>query len=80
MVKDNIYIDEIEIEGIAPAPKGVPQIEVTFDIDAMFRLVVIIEDKANAATKTSKVIKSRNRPNSQIPNDKIATIRQYFKQ
>jgi len=34
MTKDNHQLGNFNLEGIAPAPKGVPQIEVTFDIDA----------------------------------------------
>jgi len=34
MTKDNHQLGKFNLEGIAPAPKGVPQIEVTFDIDA----------------------------------------------
>jgi len=76
MVKDNIYINEIEIEDITPAPKGEAEIEVTFDIDASFELKVTIEDKTNK-TKFSKVIKPQDRPKTEIPNDKIAAIKKF---
>jgi molecular chaperone DnaK len=34
MAKDNKTLGRFNLDGIAPAPRGVPQIEVTFDIDA----------------------------------------------
>lgn len=34
MTKDNNLLGKFELSGIPPAPRGVPQIEVTFDIDA----------------------------------------------
>ena len=34
MTKDNNNLGKFNLEGIPPAPRGVPQIEVTFDIDA----------------------------------------------
>lgn len=44
MSKDNKVIGTFELDGIAPAPKGVPQIEVTFDIDANGILSVSAKD------------------------------------
>ena len=46
MAEDNKTIGKFNLEGIPPAPKGVPQIEVTFDIDADGILNVSAEDKA----------------------------------
>lgn len=34
MTKDNHLLGKFDLEGIPPAPRGVPQIEVTFDLDA----------------------------------------------
>jgi hypothetical protein len=34
MTRDNHLLGKFDLEGIPPAPRGVPQIEVTFDIDA----------------------------------------------
>jgi molecular chaperone DnaK len=44
-IKDNKMLGTFELSGIAPAPKGVPQIEVTFDIDANGVLNVSAKDK-----------------------------------
>jgi len=46
MAEDNKTIGKFNLEGIPPAPRGVPQIEVTFDIDANGILNVSAEDKA----------------------------------
>jgi len=53
MTKDNHQLGKFNLEGIAPAPKGVPQIEVTFDIDANGILNVSAQDKATG--KQNKV-------------------------
>jgi molecular chaperone DnaK len=45
MAIDNRSLGKFELTGIAPAPKGIPQIEVTFDIDANGILKVTAEDK-----------------------------------
>jgi len=45
MTKDNNLLGKFELSGIPPAPRGVPQIEVTFDIDADGILNVSAEDK-----------------------------------
>lgn len=46
MAKDNKSLDKFVLDGIPPAPRGVPQIEVSFDIDANGILKVTAEDKA----------------------------------
>jgi molecular chaperone DnaK len=46
MARDNKSLGHFRLEGIAPAPRGVPQIEVTFDIDANGILNVTARDKA----------------------------------
>ena len=47
MTKDNHLLGQFNLEGIPPAPRGVPQIEVTFDIDANGILNVSAQDKAS---------------------------------
>merc|ERR1711908_259830 len=46
MTKDNNLLGKFHLDGIPPAPRGVPQIEVTFDIDANGILNVSAQDKA----------------------------------
>ena len=46
MTRDNNLLGRFELTGIAPAPRGVPQIEITYDIDANGILTVSAKDKA----------------------------------
>lgn len=46
MTKDNVLLGKFELTGLPPAPRGVPQIEVTFEIDANGIVHVSAEDKA----------------------------------
>ena len=50
MTRDNNLLGKFELSGIPPAPRGVPQITVTFDIDANGILNVSAEDKAGGET------------------------------
>ncbi len=45
MAQDNKMLGQFELEGIPPAPRGLPQIEVTFDIDANGIVHVSAKDK-----------------------------------
>ena len=47
MTKDNHLLGKFDLAGIPPAPRGTPQIEVTFDIDANGILNVHAMDKAS---------------------------------
>ena len=53
--KDNKSLGMFELTGIAPAPRGVPQIEVTFDIDANGILTVTAVDKATGKSQEIKI-------------------------
>lgn len=53
MTKDNHLLGKFNLEGIPPAPRGVPQIEVTFDIDANGIMNVGAADKGTG--KSSKI-------------------------
>ena len=46
MTKDDSLLGRFELTGIAPAPRGVPQIEVTFNIDANGIMKVTVQDKS----------------------------------
>ena len=52
MAASNKLLGEFNLEGIAPAPRGLPQIEVTFDIDANGILHVSAKDKATGKENT----------------------------
>lgn len=51
MASDNKSLGKFALDGIPPAPRGVPQIEVTFDIDANGILKVTAKDKATGRTQ-----------------------------
>ncbi len=55
MAKDNRTVARFILDGIPPAPRGVPQIEVTFDIDANGILNVSAKDKATGKEQTVRV-------------------------
>jgi len=59
MTKDNIHLGKFELSGIPAAPRGQPQIEVTFEMDANGILQVSATDKSSANTK-SITIKPQN--------------------
>ena len=66
MAADNKSLGEFNLEGIPPAPRGVPQIEVTFDIDANGILHVSAKDKG-----TGKENKITIKANSGLSDDEI---------
>jgi len=70
MAKDNKEIGLFHLDGIAPAPRGIPQIEVTFDIDANGILNVSAKDKA-----TGKEQKIRIEASSGLSDDEIQRMR-----
>jgi molecular chaperone DnaK len=70
MAKDNRTIGQFTLDGIPPAPRGVPQIEVTFDIDANGILHVSAKDKA-----TGKAQNIRIEASSGLSADEIARMK-----
>ncbi|MBO6161596.1 MAG: Hsp70 family protein, partial [Bacteroidales bacterium] len=70
MAKDNKQIGVFHLDGIAPAPRGIPQIEVTFDIDANGILNVSAKDKA-----TGKEQNIRIEASSGLSDDEIQRMR-----
>jgi len=56
LAKDNISLGRFTLTGIPPAPRGVPQIEVTFDIDANGILHVTAKDKATGKEQSMKIV------------------------
>ena len=71
MAKDNRTIGRFHLDGIPPAPRGVPQIEVIFDIDANGILHVTAKDKA-----TGKEQKIRIEASSGLSEQEIEKMRQ----
>lgn len=55
MANDNKSLGRFRLDGIPPAPRGVPQVEVTFDIDANGILSVTAKDKASSKAQTISI-------------------------
>jgi molecular chaperone DnaK len=55
MSADNKHLGTFTLDGIPPAPRGVPQIEVTFDMDSNGILTVTAKDKATSKTQNIKI-------------------------
>jgi molecular chaperone DnaK len=60
MARDNKTLGNFRLDGIPPAPRGVPQVEVTFDIDANGILNVVAKDKATNKEQSVKITASTN--------------------
>lgn len=61
MTRDNNKLGTFELSGIAPAPRGVPQIEISYDIDANGILNVTAVDKANNHTNNITITNDKGR-------------------
>lgn len=71
MAKDNRSLGRFHLDGIPPSPRGIPQIEVTLDIDANGVLSVTAKDKA-----TGKENKIRIEGGSQLSKEEIEKMKQ----
>ena len=68
MAKDNRSIGKFHLDGIPPAPRGMPQIEVTFDIDANGILNVGAKDKGTGKEQKITITDSTGLSDSEIEN------------
>jgi len=66
MASDNMLLGQFRLDGIPPAPRGVPQIEVTFDIDANGILNVAAKDKATGREQHITITASTNLSNDEV--------------
>jgi molecular chaperone DnaK len=66
MARDNKLLGNFRLDGIPPAPRGVPQVEVTFDIDANGILHVTAKDKASGKEQSIKITASTNLDNKEV--------------
>ena len=66
MARDNKLLGNFRLDGIPPAPRGVPQVEVTFDIDANGLLHVTAKDKASGKEQSIKITASTNLDNKEV--------------
>jgi len=71
MAKDNKSLGKFHLDGIMPAPRGVPQIEVTLDLDSNSILTVSAKDKA-----TGKQTQIRIEGGSQLSKEEIERMKQ----
>ena len=66
MAADNMSLGRFRLEGLPPAPRGLPQVEVTFDIDANGILNVLARDKATGREQKVTITASTNLSKSEI--------------
>ncbi|KAG7842921.1 hypothetical protein KL942_000017 [Ogataea angusta] len=78
LVRDNKLIGNFTLSGIPPAPKGVPQIEVTFDIDADGIINVSAKDKASGKDNSITVAGSSGLSDAEI--EKMVNDAEKFKE
>jgi len=78
MTKDNNLLGKFHLDNIPPAPRGVPQIEVTFDIDANGILNVSAQDKSTGKTNQITITNEKGRL-SQSEIDRMVAEAEKFK-
>lgn len=61
LVKDNHQLGKFDMTGIPPAPRGVPQIEVTFEIDENSILTVSAHEKGTGKSETISITNDKGR-------------------
>ncbi|MDI9471306.1 MAG: molecular chaperone DnaK [Bacillota bacterium] len=79
MAKDNITLGRFQLDGIPPARRGVPQIEVTFDIDANGIVHVSAKDLGTGKEQSINITASANMTDSEIQK-KVKEAEQYAKE
>jgi len=77
MTKDNIALGKFELTNIPPAPRGVPQVEVTFEIDANGILNVKATDKATGNAEEITITADKNRPSDEEINEMIESAKRF---
>ena len=76
MANQNVSLGKFQLVGIPPAPRGVPQIEVTYDIDANGLLTVTATDKATGKKQDMKIIAPQKMSEDDI-SSKVKEAEQY---
>merc|ERR1719492_43913 len=77
MTKQNILLGKFELTGIPPAPRGQPQIEVTFEIDANGILNVKAKDKATQNEEEITITADKNRPSQEEVDEMIRSAKEF---
>jgi len=75
--KDNNLLGKFELSGIPPAPRGVPEIEVTFDIDANGILIVSALDKTTGKSNCMTVTNDKGRLSKEEIERMVANAEKY---
>ena len=78
--RDNNKLGDFLLEGIPPAPRGVPQIEVTFDMDANGILHVTAEDKKGGSKKDIKITNDKGRLSEEEINRMVKEAEEFKEQ
>ncbi len=79
MAKDNVSLGRFTLTGILPAPRGLPQVEVTFDIDANGILHVNAKDKKTGKEQGMQVVAPNKMPREDIEK-KVKEAEEYATQ
>ena len=79
LARDNKSLGRFRLDGIAPAPRGIPQIEVTFDIDANGITTVTAKDLGNGKEQNIKITSSTNLSDEEI-DKAVKEAEQYAEQ
>merc|ERR1719242_470006 len=77
MTKDNIPLGKFELSDIPPAPRGVPQIEVTFEIDANGILNVKAADKGTGNEEEITITADKSRPSQEEVDEMIRSAKEF---
>lgn len=77
MTKDNNILGKFELSGIPPAPRGVPQIEVTFDVDANGIMNVAATDKSTGKAETITITNDKGRLSQEDINRMVNEAEEY---
>jgi L1 cell adhesion molecule like protein len=77
MTKDNNLLGRFDLNGIPPAPRGVPQVEVTFDIDSNGILNVSAEDKSTGKSNTITITNDKGRLNKEEIDRMVSEAEKY---
>jgi len=80
MTRDNHLLGKFELSGIPPAPRGVPQIEVTFDIDANGILNVSAMDKSSGKENKITITNDKGRLSKDEIERMVADAEKYKKE
>merc|ERR1712072_1656595 len=77
MTKDNNLLGKFHLDGIPAAPRGVPQIEVTFDVDANGILNVSAQDKASGKSNQITITNEKGRLSQNDIDRMVAEAEKY---